>query len=86
MLTGVVHECREPTGCRDGVVIEEDHKLAGRRRDSRVAGSSKALRGFVANDVNAIAVCCKKRWGPVGRAVVDDDKLPTDLVVRLGEK
>ena len=84
--TGVVHECREPARGRNGVVIEEDHKLAGRRRDPGVAGCGETARGLVVNDENAIAVRCKKRWGPVGRAVVDDDKLPSDLVIRLGEE
>src|SRR4051812_24290721 len=86
MLEGVVHECRKPPRGRNGVVIEENHKLAGRRRDSSVAGCGETARGLVVNDEYAIAVCCKKRGGPVGRAVVDDDKLPSDLVIRLGEE
>ena len=67
MIECVVHESPRATRGRNGVVVEEDHELTGRRRDSGVASCSEATRGLVANDENAIAVWRKQRWGRVGR-------------------
>src|SRR5215217_6729014 len=53
---GVVHECGEPARGRNSVVIQEDDKLAGRRRHASVAGDGESARGFVANDENAIVI------------------------------
>ena len=60
MLDGVVHERREPTRGGNGIVVQEDHKFAGRGRDSYVASSGETEPGLIANDENAIAVSCKQ--------------------------
>src|SRR5215204_4245064 len=83
---GVVDECREPARGGNSVIVQEDDKLTGRCRDSSVAGTGETERGLVANDDNAVTECRKKRWGPVSRSVVDDDKLPIDPVIGLGEE
>jgi hypothetical protein len=85
-LDGIVHERKEPARGRNGVVVQQDHEFAGRRRDSGVAGSGETERGLVANDENVIAVFRQQRWSHVGRAVIDDDKLPIYPVVRFGEE